>query len=67
MRLLLTQGNVSQVYYFEIVEYEIVAYQGTPPRPYMQLLSNGAGITVTDTEMANNIAATNLQGQAQNK
>jgi len=67
MRLLVTQGAVSQVYYFEIVEYEIVAYQGQPPRPYMQLLSNGAGILVTSNEDAANIAATNLQGQAQAK
>jgi hypothetical protein len=60
MRLLVTQGNVTQNYYFEIVEYEIVAYAGSPPRPYMQLLSNGAGIMVmTDTE-AQNIQATNL-------
>jgi hypothetical protein len=64
MRLLVTQNNVSQVYYFEIVEYEIVAYEGKPPRPYMQLLSNGAGILVESNEEAANIAATNLQGKA---
>jgi hypothetical protein len=64
MRLLVTQGNVSQVYYFEIVEYEIVAYEGKPLRPYMQLLSNGAGILVESNEEAANIAATNLQGRA---
>jgi hypothetical protein len=60
MRLLVTQGNVTQNYYFEIVEYEIVAYQGSPRRPYMQLLSNGAGILVMTDEEAANIHATNL-------
>jgi hypothetical protein len=60
MRLLVTQGNVSQVYYFNIVEYEIVAYAGTPTQPYWQLLSNGAGIFVATDAIAKNIQATNL-------
>ena len=60
MRLLVTQGNVSQVYYFDIVEYEIVAYAGTPTQPYWQLLSNGAGIYVASDAQATNIQATNL-------
>ena len=60
MRLLVTQGNVSQIYYFDIVEYEIVAYAGTPQQPYWQLLSNGAGIYVATNEIAKNIASTNL-------
>jgi hypothetical protein len=62
MRLLVTQGNVSQVYYFDIVEYEIVAYAGTPTQPYWQLLSNGAGIYVVNEDIAKNIAASNLAG-----
>ena len=52
MRLLVTQGAVSQVYYFDIVEYEIVAYAGTPQQPYWQLLSNGAGIYVANDAIA---------------
>jgi hypothetical protein len=60
MRLLVTQGNVSQVYNFDIVEYEIVAYSGTPTQPYWQLLSNGAGIFVATDAIAQNIQATNL-------
>jgi len=60
MRLLVTQGNVSQVYNFDIVEYEIVAYAGTPRQPYWQLLSNGAGIYVATDAIAANIQATNL-------
>ena len=60
MRLLVTQGNVSQVYNFDIVEYEIVAYAGTPQQPYWQLLSNGAGIYVANDVIAQNIQATNL-------
>jgi len=60
MRLLVTQGNVSQVYNFDIVEYEIVAYAGTPTQPYWQLLSNGAGIYVANDAIAQNIQATNL-------
>ena len=60
MRLLVTQGAVSQVYYFDIVEYEIVAYAGTPQQPYWQLLSNGAGIYVANDAIAANIKATNL-------
>jgi hypothetical protein len=60
MRLLVTQGNVSQVYYFDIVEYEIVAYAGVPTQPYWQLLSNGAGIYVANDAIAANIKATNL-------
>ena len=60
MRLLVTQGTVSQVYYFDIVEYEIVAYAGTPTQPYWQLLSNGAGIYVASDAQATNIQATNL-------
>jgi len=60
MRLLVTQGNVSQVYNFDIVEYEIVAYAGTPQQPYWQLLSNGAGIYVANDAIAQNIQATNL-------
>jgi hypothetical protein len=64
MRLLVTQGNVSQTYTFDIVEYEIVAYAGTPQRPYWQLLSNGAGVFVATDEMATNIQSTNLQGNA---
>ena len=60
MRLLVSQGNVSQVYYFDIVEYEIVAYAGTPQQPYWQLLSNGAGIYVATEAIAANIQATNL-------
>jgi len=60
MRLLVTQGAVSQVYYFDIVEYEIVAYAGTPQQPYWQLLSNGAGIYVATDAIAKNIQATNL-------
>jgi hypothetical protein len=60
MRLLVTQGNVTQVYYFDIVEYEIVAYSGQPTQPYWQLLSNGAGIYVANEAIAANIQATNL-------
>ena len=60
MRLLVTQGAVTQVYYFDIVEYEIVAYAGTPQQPYWQLLSNGAGIYVATDAIAQNIQATNL-------
>jgi hypothetical protein len=60
MRLLVTQGAVSQVYNFDIVEYEVVAYAGHPTTPYWQLLSNGAGIYVADTATAKNIQATNL-------
>ena len=60
MRLLVTQGAVSQIYYFDIVEYEIVAYAGTPQQPYWQLLSNGAGIYVANDAIAANIKATNL-------
>ena len=60
MRLLVTQGNVSQVYYFEIVEYEIVSYAGQAIYPYWQLLSNGAGIFVADTRQESNIQATAL-------
>jgi len=60
MRLLVTQGNVTQNYYFDIVEYEIVAYAGTPQQPYWQLLSNGAGIYVASDAIAANIKATNL-------
>ena len=60
MRLLVTQGAVTQVYYFDIVEYEVVAYAGTPTTPYWQLLSNGAGIYVADNKISANIQATNL-------
>lgn len=60
MRLVVAQGNVSQVYYVQIVEYEIVAYAGTPQAPYWQLLSNGAGIYVESAAQAANIQATNL-------
>jgi hypothetical protein len=60
MRLLVTQGNVSQIYYFDIVEYEIVSYAGQPTQPYWQLLSNGAGIYVANEAIAANIQASNL-------
>ena len=60
MRLLVTQGAVSQVYYFDIVEYEVVAYAGTAQEPYWQILSNGAGIYVATPALAKNIQATNL-------
>jgi hypothetical protein len=60
MRLLLTQGNVTQNFYFMIMEYEIVAYTGTPQAPYWQILSNGACINVATPEIAANINATNL-------
>ena len=45
MALLITQSN-TQNYYFEIVEYEIVAYTGTPPRPYTQIMSNGQAMEI---------------------
>jgi hypothetical protein len=47
MRLLVTE-SATQNYYFEIIEYEIVAYAGTPPRPYWQILQNGQAILVED-------------------
>jgi hypothetical protein len=64
MRLLVSQGNVQQTYTFDIVEYEIVAYSGSPQRPYWQLLSNGAGVFVGTDTMEANIQSTNLQGNA---
>ena len=67
MRLLVTQGSVTQNYYFDIVEYEIVAYAGTPQKPYWQLLSNGAGIYVATEEMAAAVTATNLAGNSKPK
>ena len=60
MRLLVTQGNTSHNYYFDIVEYEVVAYAGAPTQPYWQILSNGAGIYVASEKVAANIQATNL-------
>lgn len=36
----------SQNYYFEVIEYEIVSYAGTPPRPYLQIMANGQAVFV---------------------
>jgi hypothetical protein len=67
MRLYVTQGSVSQVYLFEIAEYEIVAYAGTPPRPYWQIMANGAAILVQTDEQAAAITATQLSGTSKPK
>jgi len=52
MYLSLEQTN-TQNYYFQIYEYEVVAYTGEPPRPYWQLMANGQSILVeTDAQAA---------------
>jgi hypothetical protein len=59
MRLLVTQ-SATQNYYFEIVEYEIVAYAGSPPRPYYQIMANGQAILVQTQEQSDAMAALKL-------
>lgn len=61
MRLLVTQ-SATQNYYFEIVEYEIVSYAGTPPRPYTQIMANGQAIVVETEEQISAMAALKLKG-----
>jgi len=45
MHLAIKQSG-TQDYYLEIMEYEVVAYAGEPPRPYLQILANGQAILV---------------------
>lgn len=49
MRLLVTQ-TATQNYYFEMMEYEVTPYAGTPDRPYLQIMANGQAIMVEGEE-----------------
>ena len=55
MRMLVSQ-SATQDYYFLIKEYEIIAYAGTPNRPYTQIMANGQAIRVEDAATATAIA-----------
>lgn len=37
----------SQNYYFEIIEYEIAAYEGQPTMPFLHIMANGQAIIVS--------------------
>ena len=50
MHLLITQGATTINYYFEIMEYEVTPYAGTPPMPYLQIMANGQAILVEASE-----------------
>jgi len=56
MRLLLTQAAVTINYYFQIMEYEVVPYEGTPTRPYLHLMSNGQAMLVESEETAKTVS-----------
>lgn len=45
MRLAIIQ-TATQNYYFEILEYEVVPYEGTPTKPYLQIFANGQAILI---------------------
>jgi len=45
MRLLVTE-TASNNYYFEIMEYEVTPYEGTPDGTYLQIMANGQAILV---------------------
>lgn len=55
MNLQITQAD-SQNYYFEIIEYEVVAYAGTPTRPYLYVMPNGQAIFVSEEATAKSLA-----------
>jgi len=45
MRLSVIQ-TATQNYTFEIMEYEVTPYEGTPERPYLQIFANGQAILI---------------------
>lgn len=49
MHLYVTTGG-AQNFYFEIVEYEVVEYSGTPTRPYLYIMGNGQAVFVEREE-----------------
>jgi len=49
MNLSIKQAG-TQNYYFEIMEYEVIPYEGTPPRPYLHIMANGQAILVESAE-----------------
>lgn len=55
MHLLVTQPS-TQNYYFEVMEYEVTPFAGTPDRPYLQIMANGQAIMVADDATAAAIA-----------
>lgn len=55
MNLQVTQA-ATQNYYFEIIEYEVVEYEGTPTRPYLYIMANGQAIFVSEEEVAKSLA-----------
>jgi hypothetical protein len=49
MHLYVTTAG-DQNFYFEIIEYEVVEYPGTPTRPYLYIMANGQAIFVETPE-----------------
>jgi hypothetical protein len=49
MHLYVTTAG-AQNFYFEIIEYEVVEYVGTPTRPYLYIMANGQAIFVESAE-----------------
>jgi hypothetical protein len=49
MHLYVTTGG-AQNFYFEIIEYEVTEYAGTPTRPYLYVMPNGFAIFVEEEE-----------------